>query len=94
MFNDVRFQNEIDMLRERGFVIIKIDMSVEDVLTYQAAHGEAREVTLARLEHASEREWQAAEFDVVIPSVRGDRQGLYDAIESVVLTVKGRNVST
>ncbi len=94
VFNDVRFQNEIDMLRERGFVIIKIDMSVEDVLTYQAAHGEAREVTLARLEHASEREWQAAEFDVVIPSVRGDMQGLYDAIESVVFTVKGRNVST
>ncbi len=84
VFNDVRFQNEIDMLRECGFLIIKIDMSVDDVLVYQEAHGEAREVTLTRLEHASEREWQAAEFDVVIPSVRGNVQGLYDAIENVV----------
>ncbi len=84
VFNDVRFQNEIDLLRERGFLIIRIDMSVEDVLVYQEAHGEAREVTLARLEHASEREWQAAEFDVVIPSVRGDMQGLYNAIGDVV----------
>ena len=84
VFNDVRFQNEIDMLRDSGFLIIKIDMSVEDVLAYQEAHGEERAVTLARLEHASEREWQAAEFDVVIPSVRGNMQGLYDAINAVV----------
>ncbi len=89
VFNDVRFSNEIDMLRERGFLIIKIDMSVEDVLAYQEAHGEERKVTLARLEHASEREWQANEFDVVIPSVRGDMQGLYDAIEDVVQEYAG-----
>lgn len=84
VFNDVRFQNEIDMLRECGFLIIKIDMSVEDVLAYAEAQGEELAVTMARLEHASEREWRAAEFDVVIPSVRGNLQGLYDAIEAVV----------
>ncbi len=84
VFNDVRFQNEIDLLRARGFLIIKVDMKVEDVLAYTEAHGEERAVTLARLEHASEREWQAAEFDVVIPSIRGDMHGLYDAIEDVV----------
>ena len=84
VFNDVRFHNEIDMLREKGFVIVKVDMSVEDVLSYTEAHGEPREVTLARLEHASEKEWQDADFDVVIPSVRGDIQGLYDAIRQVI----------
>lgn len=85
VFNDVRFLNEIQLLRERGFIIIKVDMAVEDVLEYQEAHGEERAVTLARLEHASEREWQTAVPDVVIASVRGNMQGLYDAIEHVVL---------
>jgi hypothetical protein len=84
VFNDVRFHNEIEMLRDWGFLVIKVDMSVEDVLTYTEAHGEPREVTLARLSHASEREWQEAEFDVVIPSVRGNIQGLYDATERVL----------
>ncbi len=93
VFNDVRFQNEIDLLHERGFVVIKVDMSVEDVLVYTEARGEPREVTLARLSHASEREWQEAEFDAVIPSVRGDMQGLYDAIERI-LEERINNVST
>ncbi len=84
VFNDVRFHNEIALLRSCGFLIIKVDMSVKDVLAYTEAHGEDRAVTLARLEHASEREWQEANFDVVIPSVRGNMQGLYDAIERVV----------
>ena len=84
VFNDVRFQNEIDMLRQCGFIIIKIDMTVEDVLIYQEAHGEARAVTMARLEHASEREWQESVADVLIPSKRGDIQELYDAIERVL----------
>lgn len=84
VFNDVRFRNEITMLHDWDFLVIKVDMSVEDVLAYTEAHGEPREVTLARLSHASEREWQEAAFDVVIPSVRGDIQGLYDAIERVL----------
>jgi hypothetical protein len=84
VFNDVRFANEIQMLRDRGFLIIKVDMRIHDVLAYMEAHGEPREVTMARLQHVSEREWQEAEFDVVIPSVRGNIQGLYDAIDQVV----------
>jgi hypothetical protein len=84
VFNDVRFHNEIEMLHDWGFLVIKVDMSVEDVLTYTEAHGEPREVTLARLSHASEREWQEAEFDVVIPSVRGDIPALCAAIERVL----------
>ncbi len=84
VFNDVRFQNEILLLRDWGFIIIKVDMSVEDVLSYAEAHGEDCATLLARLEHASEREWQAADPDVTIPSARGDVQGLYDAIKLVV----------
>ena len=81
VFADVRFRNEIGMLRSRGFVIVKVDMSIDDVVDYCDA---PREETLARLQHASEQEWRAAEFDVVIPSVRGNIQGLYDAIDKVV----------
>lgn len=84
VFNDVRFHNEIEMLHDYGFLVIKVDMSVEDVLAYTEAHGEPRETTLARLSHASEREWQEAEFDVVIPSIRGDVPALYAAIERVL----------
>ena len=84
VFNDVRFHNEIDMLRAHRFLIIKVDMSIEDVLSYTEAHGEDRAVTLARLDHASEREWREADFDVVIPSVRGNIQGLYDSTKLVV----------
>ena len=84
VFNDVRFHNEIAMLRSRGFVIIKVDMPGADVLAYAHTQGIDPKVTLARLEHASEREWQEADFDVVIPSVRGNLQGLYDAITRVV----------
>lgn len=81
VFTDTRFHNEIDMLRGRGFVIIKLDMTIEDVL---AAYPDTREETLAHLTHPSEREWQGAGFDVVIPSRRGDIQELYDAIERVL----------
>lgn len=84
VFNDVRFRNEIDMLRRHGFVIVKIDMPVEHVISYMEEKGVARDVTEARLQHASEREWQDAEFDAIIPSVRGDIAALYDAIEGVI----------
>ena len=94
VFTDVRFSNEIQLLRLRGFIIIKIDMSVEDVLSYQLAHGEEHSVTLARLAHASESEWKAANFDAVITSVRGDIQGLYNAIECVVEEGARGHVST
>ena len=84
IFTDVRFWNEINMLRGRGFMIIKIDMSVEDVLVYTEGHGEEREVTLSRLQHRSETEWQQAEFDATIPSIRGDIDGLLTGIDTVI----------
>ena len=84
VFTDVRFWNEINMLRGRGFMIIKIDMSVEDVLVYTEGQGEEREVTLARLRHRSETEWQQAEFDATIPSIRGDIDGLLTGIDTVI----------
>ena len=84
IFTDVRFWNEINMLRGRGFMIIKIDMSVEDVLVYTEAQGEEREVTLSRLRHRSETEWQQAEFDATIPSIRGDIDGLLTGIDTVI----------
>lgn len=84
VFNDVRFANEIALLREYGFVVVKIDMSVDDVVDYMVAQGAPRAVVLERLAHKSEQEWQEGPFDATVPSVRGDIDGLCAGIEAVV----------
>ncbi|KKL08273.1 hypothetical protein LCGC14_2577500 [marine sediment metagenome] len=77
VFTDVRFQNEIDMLRDHGFLIVHVDMPLRDVTSYFLAHGKTDEQIEAMLSHPSEQEWQHAEVNERIESNRGDLLGLY-----------------
>ena len=86
VFDDVRFLNEVEMLRAKGFLIIKIDMRLDDVLRYA---GSSDNEISASLHHRSEREWQSAQFDGVIPSRRGDVSGLLQAFDSFLLAHLG-----
>lgn len=78
VFDDVRFLNEIEVLRRHLFLVVKIDMSVDDVLRYDS--GSKEEVAVS-LHHRSEREWQSAAFDAVLPSVRGDIPSLLRSVD-------------
>ena len=43
VFTDVRFQNEIDMLRDHGFLIVHVDMPLCEVVTYFEEYGKTEE---------------------------------------------------
>lgn len=81
---DARFINELAMLRRRGFLLVKVDMPVEQVIEYLHEQGWQEHDIHERLNHPSEQQWQTVDFDIVIPSIRGNIQGLYDAIEEVL----------
>lgn len=82
VFDDVRFLNEIEMLRAREFLIIKVDMSAAGVLG--SASNPDQPSVAASLQHQSELEWQSADFDYIIPSVRGDIPGLLRAVDTLL----------
>jgi len=77
VFTDVRFQNEIDMLYDHGFLIVHVDMSVLDVVAYFTERGKTHTEIDAMLNHPSEQEWQHAEVNERLKSNRGDLPGLY-----------------
>jgi hypothetical protein len=84
VFTDTRFLNEIDLLRGRGFVIVKVDMDRADVSVPLRQQGKTQEQIRDLLTHPSEIEWQQAEFDHTIPSKRGFLAPLYIAIDEIV----------
>ncbi|KKM25870.1 hypothetical protein LCGC14_1590530, partial [marine sediment metagenome] len=77
VFTDVRFQNEIDMLRDHGFLIVHVDMPLGQVANYFEERGKTPTEIEAMLSHPSEREWRAAEVNECLNSTRGDLPGLY-----------------
>ncbi len=84
VFTDVRFQNEIDMLREYGFLIVHVDMPWWQVRDYFAERGKRLSEIEAMLSHPSEQEWQHTEVDERLRSRRGDLLGLYAQVKALV----------
>jgi hypothetical protein len=84
VFTDVRFQNEIDMLRDHGFLIVHVDMPRWQVRDYFAERGKLLSEIDAMLSHPSEQEWQRAEVNERLKSKRGDLPGLYAQIKALV----------
>ncbi len=81
---DVRFLNEISMLRNFGFLVVNVDMDYDDVVDFLMALGKSESVAIDLLSHPSENEWQKAEFDVVVDSVMGDLPNLFSQIKDIV----------
>ena len=82
---DVRFPNEIQMLQYYGFTVVHVDMDYDDVVDYLMAQGKSENAARDLLDHPSEKEWQKANFDVVVESNMGDLPYLFKQIEDAII---------
>ncbi len=81
---DVRFLNEIEMLRSYEFVIVHVDMDEEETIDYLLSQGKELNEALNLLRHPSENEWKKAVFDERVESVMGDLPYLFRQIANIV----------
>jgi hypothetical protein len=88
---DARFTNELDMLRERGFIIVRLEMAdkvLRDHLHRVAAMSD--EQIDAALAHPSEQEWRNYTADYTVPSELGFLDRLIADVASIALTEEER----
>lgn len=83
---DARFTNELDMLRERGFTIVRLEMA-DDVLRdhLHKVAGMSDEQIDAALAHPSEQEWRSYPADFTVASEIGYLERLINEVSFIAL---------
>jgi hypothetical protein len=88
---DARFTNELNMLRERGFTIVRLEM--DDITLRKHLHtvaGMSDEQIDTALIHPSEQEWRNYEADFVVPSELGYLDRLIADVAVIALNEEER----
>lgn len=77
---DGRFVNELSALRDRGFLIVRLQMPDAELIAYLRSKGLTEEQITAQMNHPSELEWRDFPVDYEFTSHFGNLPELADSV--------------